>query len=137
MTPGINSCIEMDITGQAASATIGTVIYSGFGGQVRKAHIAKGGSNHGQTMVKPWSNHGETVEKVLQSHAKGCETLKMSPLKPYVRPSRAYIGGAQVDFLTGAAACVNGKGILAFPSRTHKGVPRIVPLLRLEESGLK
>lgn len=87
-------------------------------------------------MVKPWSNHGETVEKVLKSHAKRCETLKMS-LKPDVRPSRAYIGGAQVDFLTGAAACPNGKGILAFPSRTHKGVPRIVPLLRLEESGLK
>ncbi|CAK9099149.1 unnamed protein product [Durusdinium trenchii] len=64
---GINSCIEMDMTGQAASSTIGFRIYSGFGGQV--------------------------------------------------------------DFLTGAAASQNGKGILAFPSRTHKGVPRIVPQL--------
>ena len=35
-----------------------------------------------------------------------------------------------MDFLTGAAACENGKGILAFPSRTHRGVPRIVPLLK-------
>eukprot|EP00435_Cladocopium_sp_Y103_P062061 s624_g23.t1 len=35
-----------------------------------------------------------------------------------------------VDFLTGASACANGKGILAFPSRTHKGVPRIVPHLK-------
>eukprot|EP00434_Breviolum_minutum_P028702 symbB.v1.2.025396.t1/scaffold2448.1/size78896/3 len=65
---GINSCIEMDITGQAASSTIGARIYSGFGGQV--------------------------------------------------------------DFLTGAAACANGKGILAFPSRTNKGVARIVPHLK-------
>lgn len=65
---GINSCIEMDLTGQAASSTIGARIYSGFGGQV--------------------------------------------------------------DFLTGASACANGKGILAFPSRTHKGVPRIVPHLK-------
>mmetsp|Transcript_53202 Transcript_53202/g.124634 ORF Transcript_53202/g.124634 Transcript_53202/m.124634 type:complete len:483 (+) Transcript_53202:75-1523(+) len=31
---GINSCIEMDITGQAASGSIGKRIYSGFGGQV-------------------------------------------------------------------------------------------------------
>lgn len=31
---GINSCIEMDLTGQAASGSIGTRIYSGFGGQV-------------------------------------------------------------------------------------------------------
>jgi len=64
---GINSCIEMDLTGQAASGSIGTRIYSGFGGQV--------------------------------------------------------------DFLRGAAMCPDGKAILAFTSRTTKGVPRIVPEL--------
>lgn len=30
----INSCIEIDITGQVNSDSIGTRIYSGFGGQV-------------------------------------------------------------------------------------------------------
>uniref|UniRef100_A0A0M3HLE8 AcetylCoA_hyd_C domain-containing protein n=1 Tax=Ascaris lumbricoides TaxID=6252 RepID=A0A0M3HLE8_ASCLU len=30
----INSCIEMDITGQIVSDSIGTKYYSGFGGQV-------------------------------------------------------------------------------------------------------
>lgn len=65
---GINSCIEMDITGQAASGSIGTRIYSGFGGQV--------------------------------------------------------------DFLRGASLCPDGKAILAFTSRTTKGVSRIVPELK-------
>lgn len=30
----INSCIEVDITGQISSDSIGTRMYSGFGGQV-------------------------------------------------------------------------------------------------------
>jgi 4-hydroxybutyrate CoA-transferase len=43
---GLNSCIEVDITGQVCSDSIGTKIYSGFGGQVdfiRGAAYAKGG----------------------------------------------------------------------------------------------
>jgi acyl-CoA hydrolase len=42
----INSCIEVDITGQVCSDSIGTRIYSGFGGQVdfiRGASYSKGG----------------------------------------------------------------------------------------------
>jgi len=42
----INSCIEVDITGQVCSDSIGTKIYSGFGGQVdfvRGAALSKGG----------------------------------------------------------------------------------------------
>ncbi len=42
----INSCIEVDITGQICSDSIGTKIYSGFGGQVdfvRGAAYSKGG----------------------------------------------------------------------------------------------
>jgi len=42
----INSCIEVDITGQVCSDSIGTKIYSGFGGQVdfiRGAAHSKGG----------------------------------------------------------------------------------------------
>jgi acyl-CoA hydrolase len=43
---GINSCIEVDITGQICSDSIGTKIYSGFGGQVdfvRGCAYSKGG----------------------------------------------------------------------------------------------
>jgi acyl-CoA hydrolase len=64
----INSAIEVDITGQVASDSIGTFQYSGVGGQM--------------------------------------------------------------DFMRGAALSEGGKPIIALPSRTAKGVPRIVPFLK-------
>ena len=64
----INSAIEIDITGQVCSDSIGTVQYSGVGGQM--------------------------------------------------------------DFMRGAALSNGGKPIIALPSRTAKGVPRIVPFLK-------
>ena len=38
--------------------------------------------------------------------------------------------GGQMDFMRGAALSVGGKPIIAIPSRTVKGVPRIVPTLK-------
>jgi acyl-CoA hydrolase len=38
--------------------------------------------------------------------------------------------GGQMDFMRGAALSVGGKPIIALPSRTAKGVPRIVPFLK-------
>lgn len=64
----INSAIEVDITGQVCSDSIGTYHYSGVGGQM--------------------------------------------------------------DFIRGAALSEGGKPIIALPSTTAKGLPRIVPLLR-------
>ena len=64
----INSAIEIDITGQVCSDSIGTMQYSGVGGQM--------------------------------------------------------------DFMRGAALSTGGKPIIALPSRTAKGVPRIVPFLK-------
>lgn len=64
----INSAIEIDITGQVCSDSIGTYQYSGVGGQM--------------------------------------------------------------DFMRGAALSEGGKPIIALPSRTVKGIPRIVPTLR-------
>lgn len=64
----INSAIEIDITGQVCSDSIGTYQYSGVGGQM--------------------------------------------------------------DFMRGAALSEGGKPIIAIPSRTKKGLPRIVPLLK-------
>lgn len=64
----INSAIEIDLTGQICSDSIGTFQYSGIGGQM--------------------------------------------------------------DFMRGAALSEGGKPIIAIPSRTKKGVPRITPLLK-------
>lgn len=64
----INSAIEIDITGQVCSDSIGTHQYSGVGGQM--------------------------------------------------------------DFMRGAALSEGGKPIIAIPSRTAKGVSRIVPMLK-------
>lgn len=64
----INSCIEIDLTGQVCSDSIGTYQYSGVGGQM--------------------------------------------------------------DFMRGAALSAGGKPIIALPSRTGKGIPRIVPFLK-------
>jgi acyl-CoA hydrolase len=64
----INSCIEIDLTGQVCSDSIGTYQYSGVGGQM--------------------------------------------------------------DFIRGAALSEGGKPIIALPSRTNKGLSRIVPFLK-------
>lgn len=64
----INSAIEVDLTGQVCADSIGSVQFSGIGGQM--------------------------------------------------------------DFMRGAALSEGGKPIIALTSRTHKGVPRIVPCLK-------
>ncbi|HEV8505305.1 MAG TPA: acetyl-CoA hydrolase/transferase C-terminal domain-containing protein [Chitinophagaceae bacterium] len=38
--------------------------------------------------------------------------------------------GGQMDFMRGAALSTGGKPIIAMPSRTNKGVPRVVPFLK-------
>lgn len=38
--------------------------------------------------------------------------------------------GGQMDFMRGAAESIGGKPIIALPSRTIKGIPRIVPTLK-------
>jgi acyl-CoA hydrolase len=38
--------------------------------------------------------------------------------------------GGQMDFMRGAALSEGGKPVIALPSRTKKGVPRIVPCLK-------
>ncbi len=38
--------------------------------------------------------------------------------------------GGQLDFMRGAAMSEGGKPIIALPSRTHKGTPRIVPFIK-------
>jgi 4-hydroxybutyrate CoA-transferase len=60
----INSAIEVDITGQVCSDSIGTRIYSGFGGQVdfiRGAAYAKGGK---PIIALPSTAKNDTISKI-------------------------------------------------------------------------
>ncbi len=61
----INSAIEVDITGQVCSDSIGTTIYSGFGGQVdfiRGAAMAKGGK---PIIALPSTTKNDTISRIV------------------------------------------------------------------------
>ena len=61
----INSCIEVDITGQVCSDSIGTKIYSGFGGQVdfvRGCTYSKGGKAF---IALPSTTKNDTVSRIV------------------------------------------------------------------------
>lgn len=61
----INSCIEVDITGQVCSDSIGTKIYSGFGGQVdfvRGAAHSKGGK---PIIALPSTTKNNTISRIV------------------------------------------------------------------------
>ncbi|MBN1397476.1 MAG: acetyl-CoA hydrolase/transferase family protein [Bacteroidetes bacterium] len=61
----INSCIEVDITGQICSDSIGSKIYSGFGGQVdfvRGAALSKGGK---PIIALPSTTKDEKISRIV------------------------------------------------------------------------
>jgi acyl-CoA hydrolase len=63
----INSAIEVDITGQVCSDSIGTMIYSGFGGQVdfiRGAADAEGGK---PIIAMPSTAKGGSVSRIVST----------------------------------------------------------------------
>lgn len=78
----INSCIEVDLTGQICSDSIGTRMYSGFGGQVdfiRGAAEALDGlgkpiialpsvTNKGQSKISPFLKQGQWVLILFLRH---------------------------------------------------------------------
>lgn len=71
----INSCIEVDLTGQVVSDSIGTRMYSGFGGQVDFIRGAAEGldgrgkpiialpsvTNKGESKISPYIKQGFTT----------------------------------------------------------------------------
>ena len=73
LTHAINSCIEIDITGQVCADSIGTKMYSGIGGQMdfmRGAALSKGGkaimalsstTNKGYSKILPVLKSGAGV----------------------------------------------------------------------------
>lgn len=63
----INSAIEVDLTGQVCSDSIGTKIYSGFGGQVdfiRGAALSKGGK---PIIALPSTTKGGKISKIVDT----------------------------------------------------------------------
>ena len=74
----INSCIEVDITGQVCSDSIGTKIYSGFGGQVdfvRGAAYSKDGK---PVIALPSTTKNETISRIVTQlrHGAGVVTSR-------------------------------------------------------------
>jgi 4-hydroxybutyrate CoA-transferase len=65
----INSCIEVDITGQVCSDSIGTKIYSGFGGQVDFIRGAAYSKNGKPIIALPSTTKNGTVSRIV-SHLK-------------------------------------------------------------------
>lgn len=70
----INSCIEMDITGQVCSDSLGCKIYSGFGGQLDFIQGAsKGVDGHGKAIIafpSITSNGESKIQPVLKNGTK-------------------------------------------------------------------
>ncbi|MEO0297306.1 MAG: acetyl-CoA hydrolase/transferase C-terminal domain-containing protein, partial [candidate division WOR-3 bacterium] len=67
----INSAIEIDLTGQVCSDSIGTYIYSGFGGQVDFIRGA-GWSKNGKPIIAiPSTAKGGKVSKIVSKLREG------------------------------------------------------------------
>jgi len=67
----INSCLQIDLTGQVVSDNVGAKIYSGFGGQVdfiRGAAASKGGR---PIIAFPSTGKQGTISRVVAEHPQG------------------------------------------------------------------
>ncbi len=74
----INSCIEVDITGQVCSDSIGTKIYSGFGGQVDFIRGAAHSKNGKPIIALPSTTKNGTVSRIVTQlkHGAGVVTSR-------------------------------------------------------------
>jgi acyl-CoA hydrolase len=61
----INSCIEVDITGQVCADSIGTKIYSGFGGQVDFVRGAAHSKDGKPIIALPSTTKNGTVSRIV------------------------------------------------------------------------
>jgi acyl-CoA hydrolase len=104
----INSCIEIDLSGQVCSDTIGHRVYSGVGGQV--GSITRVAVNH-------------RLQWLSNTHS-ACLRCSLTLLLPFLNCSY------QVDFERGAQLSPGGVPIIAVASRTGGGHARIVPHLK-------
>ena len=127
----INSCIEVDITGQVVSDAIGTRMYSGKSTSI----------DSGLFLIQYQTCKFFLVIKALFRHN---ECYCYSPMALYTLKAAlmrhcVHIGcfhsagvGGQIDFIRGAALSEDGEGkpIIALPSATKKGESKIVPFIK-------
>ncbi len=100
----INSAIEVDITGQVCSDSIGTYIYSGFGGQVdfiRGAAHSKGGK---PIIALPSTAKGEEMSRIVPFLTKGAGVVTTRADVKYVVTEYgvAYVHGKNLQERTKA-----------------------------------
>ncbi|MFB0565837.1 MAG: acetyl-CoA hydrolase/transferase family protein [Candidatus Aminicenantaceae bacterium] len=100
----INSAIEVDITGQVCSDSVGTYIYSGFGGQVdfiRGAAHSKGGK---PIIALPSTAKGEEVSRIVPFLKKGAGVVTTRADVKYVVTEYgvAYLHGKNLQERTNA-----------------------------------
>lgn len=95
----INSAIEVDLTGQVCSDSIGTRIYSGFGGQVdfiRGAAQSKGGK---PIIALPSSTKKDTISKIVPTLQVGAGVVTTRADVHYVvtEHGTAYLHGKNLN----------------------------------------
>lgn len=78
----INSCIEVDLTGQIVSDSIGTRMYSGFGGQVDFLRgAAEGFDGKGKPIIALPSSTNKGESKIVSTLKKGKSMLQSDQKK--------------------------------------------------------
>lgn len=78
----INSCIEVDLTGQIVSDSIGTKMYSGFGGQVDFLRgAAEGFDGKGKPIIALPSSTNKGESKIVSTIKKGKSVLQSDQKK--------------------------------------------------------
>jgi acyl-CoA hydrolase len=129
----INSAIEVDITGQVCSDSIGTRPYSGFGGQVdyiRGAAHSKGGK---PIIALPATAKNGTVSKIVPMLKPGAGVVTSRADVHYVVTEYgvAYLHGKtiaqRVEALIGIADPAFRGELMEFAYREHYLRPKLVP----------
>jgi len=74
----INSCLQLDITGQVCSDSIGTSIYSGFGGQLDFLRGAARSKSGKPIIAMPSSAKNDTISRIVPelTHGAGVVTTR-------------------------------------------------------------
>jgi len=67
----VNSCLQIDLTGQVVSDNMGAKIYSGFGGQVDFIRGAAASKNGRPIIAFPSTGKGGTLSRIVAEHPQG------------------------------------------------------------------
>lgn len=83
----INSCIEVDLTGQVCADSIGERLYSGFGGQIdfiRGAAVGLDGEGKAIIAMPSATRRGESKIVPILKSGKFCQFFNFSMMKVHI-----------------------------------------------------